>query len=147
MPVYAYNAISQDGEKRAGTVPATNRAAALEEVVHGPTGTARRIARLPMAGKTGTAQVVRLQDGVDADELAPELRHHAWFVGWAPLDEPALAIAVIVEHGGDGGSMAAPVAARVVEAYLGTTAAVPDDRPTPPPNPTPDLPRPAPGAG
>jgi len=46
---------------------------ALAEVVHGPSGTARRFARLPMAGKTGTAQVVRLQEGVDADELAPEL--------------------------------------------------------------------------
>jgi penicillin-binding protein 2 len=117
---------------------------ALAQVVHGPTGTARRIGRLPMAGKTGTAQVVRLQEGLDADELAQELRHHAWFVGWAPLDEPELVVAVIVEHGGDGGSMAAPVAARVVEAHLEQLP--PPANPQTPPAPvrTPDSPR---GAG
>jgi penicillin-binding protein 2 len=92
---------------------------ALEKVVHGATGTARRLARLPMAGKTGTAQVAKLQEGVAAVDLDPSLRHHAWFVGWAPLDKPEIVVAVIVEHGGDGGSVAAPVAARVVESYLG----------------------------
>jgi penicillin-binding protein 2 len=116
--------------------------AALAEVVHGPSGTARRVARLPIAGKTGTAQVIRLQEGVDADDLAPELRHHAWFVGWAPLDEPALVVAVVVEHGGDGGSMAAPVAARVVEEFLGRTAPAPDPQQTPLPARTPDHPKP-----
>jgi penicillin-binding protein 2 len=117
--------------------------AALEKVVHGPTGTARRIGRLPIAGKTGTAQVARLLDGVDASELSPELRHHALFVGWAPLDDPELVVAVIVEHGGDGGSVAAPVAARVVEAYLERKPASPSPHRTPPPAPTPDLPRPS----
>jgi len=92
--------------------------AALEAVVHGPNGTARRFAAIPMAGKTGTAQVVRLQEGVDSDDLPPNLRHHAWFVGWAPLDKPELVVAVIVEHGGDGGSAAAPVVAEVVKAAL-----------------------------
>jgi penicillin-binding protein 2 len=92
--------------------------AGLEAVVHGPSGTARRLADIPMAGKTGTAQVARLQDGVDAEDLAPNLRHHAWFVGWAPLDEPELVVAVIVEHGGDGGSVAAPVAAEVIKEAL-----------------------------
>jgi penicillin-binding protein 2 len=92
---------------------------ALDKVVHGATGTARRLARLPMAGKTGTAQVAKLQEGVAAADLDPSLRHHAWFVGWAPLDKPELVVAVIVEHGGDGGSVAAPVAARIVEQYLG----------------------------
>ena len=113
---------------------------ALIDVVHGTAGTARRIARVPMAGKTGTAQVVRLMDGVDADELAPELRHHAWFVGWAPLDEPELVVAVIVEHGGDGGSVAAPVAAQVVEAHLRGPQASPETPPPPPPEETPDDP-------
>ncbi len=93
--------------------------AALEAVVHGPRGTARRFAALPMAGKTGTAQVARLQEGVEADDLPPHLRHHAWFVGWAPLDEPELVVSVIVEHGGDGGSVAGPVAAEIVKAALG----------------------------
>lgn len=113
---------------------------ALIEVVHGAAGTARRVARFPMAGKTGTAQVVRLMEGVDADELAPELRHHAWFVGWAPLDEPELVVAVIVEHGGDGGSVAAPVAARVVEAHLLGSKALVETPPPPPPVKTPDDP-------
>ena len=117
---------------------------ALTEVVHGPSGTARRFASLPMAGKTGTAQVVRLQDGVDADDLAPEFRHHAWFVGWAPLDEPSLVVSVIVEHGGDGSSMAAPVAARVIEAHLGQPVSPPEPQSTPPPIRTPDNPQ---GAG
>jgi penicillin-binding protein 2 len=121
--------------------------AALEEVVHGPTGTARRIARVPMAGKTGTAQVVRLQEGLAADELAPELRHHAWFVGWAPLDEPELVVAVIVEHGGDGGSVAAPVAARVVETHLRRTATLANEPPPPAPEKTPDDPVTTTGAG
>jgi penicillin-binding protein 2 len=93
--------------------------AALVEVVHGDHGTARRLSVLPMAGKTGTAQVARLQEGVAADELASHLRHHAWFVGWAPLDEPAIVVAAIVEHGGDGSSSAAPVVGKVIEAYLG----------------------------
>ena len=92
--------------------------AALAEVVHGERGTARRLGALPMAGKTGTAQVARLQEGVDPDELESHLRHHAWFVGWAPLDEPEIVVAVIVEHGGDGSRAAAPVAGQVVEAYL-----------------------------
>ncbi len=95
--------------------------AALAEVIHGPHGTARRLDALPMAGKTGTAQVVRLQEGVANAGLASHLRHHAWFVGWAPLDAPEIVVAVIVEHGGDGSRSAAPVAGRVVEAYLGLT--------------------------
>ena len=117
---------------------------ALTEVVHGPAGTARRFARLPMAGKTGTAQVVRLQEGVDGDDLAPELRHHAWFVGWAPLDEPTLVVSVIVEHGGGGGSTAAPVAAQGIQAHLGQPVSQPDAQSTPPPIRTPDSPQ---GAG
>jgi penicillin-binding protein 2 len=117
---------------------------ALIKVVHGPSGTARRFASLPMAGKTGTAQVVRLQDGVESDDLAQEFRHHAWFVGWAPLDEPSLVVSVIVEHGGDGGAMAAPVAARVVEAHLGQPVRRPETQTNPAPVRTPDKPH---GAG
>lgn len=93
--------------------------AALAEVVHGEHGTARRLGALPMAGKTGTAQVARLQEGVEPDELEAHLRHHAWFVGWAPIDAPEIVVAVIVEHGGDGSRAAAPVAGKVVEAFLG----------------------------
>jgi penicillin-binding protein 2 len=91
----------------------------LRLAVHGKDGTARSLSRLPIAGKTGTAQVARLQEGVRPDELPPHLRHHAWFVGWAPLERPELVVAVIVEHGGGGGSVAAPVAGKVLEAALG----------------------------
>jgi penicillin-binding protein 2 len=87
-------------------------------VVHGERGTARSLARLPVAGKTGTAQVVRLQEGVDSDDLAPHLQHHAWFVGWAPIEDPRLVIAVVVEHGGGGGSIAAPTAGTIFTAAL-----------------------------
>ena len=90
----------------------------LEEVVHGARGTARSLGRLPVAGKTGTAQVIRLQEGVDSDELERKFRHHAWFVGWTPLDQPELVVAVIVEHGGGGGSVAAPAAGVVFRAFL-----------------------------
>jgi penicillin-binding protein 2 len=90
----------------------------LRLAVHGEDGTARSLHRLPVAGKTGTAQVARLLEGVRSDELPPNLRHHAWFVGWAPLDEPELVVAVIVEHGGGGGSVAAPAAGKVLEAAL-----------------------------
>lgn len=92
--------------------------AALVGVVHGPHGTARRLSAIPMAGKTGTAQVARLQEGVDSDDLPPHLRHHAWFAAWAPLDQPELAVAVIVEHGGSGGSVAGPIAGKIIEAFL-----------------------------
>jgi len=90
----------------------------LEQVVHGARGTARRLGSMPVAGKTGTAQVARLQEGVKADELPPHLRHHAWFVGWAPLEEPELVVAVIVEHGVGGGSVAAPAASEVFRTFL-----------------------------
>lgn len=120
---------------------------ALEKVVHSATGTARRVASQPIAGKTGTAQVIRLQEGVDADELAPNLRHHAWFVGWAPLDEPELAVAVIVEHGGDGGASAAPVVARVVEAHMERSSTDQPEPQPPLPERTPDIPLAAGGAG
>jgi penicillin-binding protein 2 len=97
---------------------------ALAKVVHGPNGTAHRLNALPMAGKTGTAQVVSLQEGVKSDDLESHLRHHAWFVGWAPLDEPEIVVAAIVEHGGDGSRSAAPVVGRVIEAYLGLDAVI-----------------------
>jgi penicillin-binding protein 2 len=91
----------------------------LELVVHGERGTARSLASLPVAGKTGTAQVVRLQEGVDSKDLAPHLQHHAWFVGWAPVDDPQIVVALVVEHGGGGGSIAAPTASAILSAALG----------------------------
>jgi len=97
----------------------------LRLVVAGPEGTARRLAPLPIVGKTGTAQVVRKREGVDMNTVARRFRHHAWFVGWAPVDHPRLVVAVLVEHGGEGAAAAAPVAGAVLREALGVTGAGP----------------------
>jgi penicillin-binding protein 2 len=90
----------------------------LWEVVHGSNGTARSLAALPISGKTGTAQVVRLRDDTESDELEERFRHHALFVGWAPTHSPKLVVAAVVEHGGGGSATAAPVVAAVLKAAL-----------------------------
>ncbi len=90
----------------------------LRRVVAGREGTARRLADLPAAGKTGTAQVVRLREGVDMRRVEKSLRHHAWFVAWAPVERPRLVVAAVVEHGGSGAEAAAPVVAAVLRAAL-----------------------------
>ncbi len=83
-------------------------------------GTARRaeVSGIRVAGKTGTAQVFKHSAGIDADELPEEERDHAWFVGYAPDDDPRVAFAVIVEHGGHGGTTAAPIVRAVLEAFF-----------------------------
>ncbi|MDX1572034.1 MAG: penicillin-binding protein 2 [Xanthomonadales bacterium] len=98
----------------------------MEAVLHGSRGTARAVMAddpgYRMAGKTGTAQVYgRSQDEEDEreqDELPEHLRNHALFVGFAPTEAPRIAVAVVVEHGGGGASVAAPLAREVVQAYL-----------------------------
>lgn len=99
---------------------------ALEGVVHSPRGTATRIAsrEYRIAGKTGTAQVFGLpqEDEIDTETLELQLRDHALFVAFAPADAPEIAVAVVVEHGGSGGQVAAPVAKAVIDAYLGRGA-------------------------
>jgi penicillin-binding protein 2 len=96
---------------------------AMAEVMHGVKGTARaagRGASYRMAGKTGTAQVFSLAEDeeYDADEIRERLRDHALFVGFAPLKNPQIAVAVIVENGGGGSSTAAPVARALFDAWL-----------------------------
>jgi penicillin-binding protein 2 len=73
-----------------------------------------------MAGKSGTAQVVEIRQGeeYDEEELDEYSRKHAWFIAFAPADDPAIALAVLVENGGGGSSVAGPVAREVVDAYL-----------------------------
>ena len=97
--------------------------AAMTEVVEGPRGTARRIRNeaYRIAGKTGTSQVFSLGQTrrYRAEELEERLRDHALFVAFAPAEAPRIAVAVIVENGGSGGAVAAPVAAQVIDAYLG----------------------------
>lgn len=95
--------------------------AALRGVVDEKGGTAgwMKKAGLKIAGKTGTAQVVTMKERSKNIEDQPlKLRDHAWFVGFAPYDDPKIAVAVVVEHGGFGSSVAAPVALRLFRAYL-----------------------------
>ena len=103
---------------------------AMAGVVHGPRGTARRInagIAYRMAGKTGTAQVVGIgqNEEYDADKLDKRFHDHGLFVAFAPVEEPRIAVAVIVENGGTGSGAAAPLARVVIDAWLG-------DTPTPP---------------
>jgi penicillin-binding protein 2 len=103
---------------------------AMVGVVHGPRGTARRSgagAAFRFAGKTGTAQVfaVGQDEEVDADTLPEHLRDHALFIAFAPAEHPQIAVAVVVEHGGSGSRMAAPIARRVLDRYLTAQTPVP----------------------
>jgi len=100
---------------------------AMIDVVHSPRGTARRIgADSPyrIAGKTGTAQVFGLKqdEEYDAETLEKKLRDHALFIAFAPADDPQIAVAVIVENGGSGGSVAAPIARTIMDTYLQRTS-------------------------
>jgi penicillin-binding protein 2 len=95
----------------------------MVDVVHSLRGTARRIGMdspYRIAGKTGTAQVYGLKqdEEYDAEAIPEELRDHALFIAFAPVDDPQIAVAVIVEHGGGGGSVAAPIARKIMDSYL-----------------------------
>lgn len=97
---------------------------AMTDVIHGARGTARRLnkpdMRYKIAGKTGTAQVFSVaQDATyKEEELEERLKDHALFMAFAPAGRPKIAIAVVVENGGHGGSVAAPIAGKVIESYL-----------------------------
>ena len=73
-----------------------------------------------IAGKTGTSQVfsVKQDEEYSEEEIAEKLRDHALFIAFAPVAAPKIAIAVIVENGGHGGSVAAPIAAKIINQYL-----------------------------
>jgi len=95
----------------------------LRGVVNEPRGTGyrARLKNIVVSGKTGTAQVVRMKD---SDEINPgeetpyEFRDHAWFIAFAPYEKPEVAVSVIIEHGGHGGAIAAPIAKKILEAYF-----------------------------
>ncbi len=96
----------------------------MKNVMHGKRGTARRHGtNLPfkMAGKTGTAQVYSLNAGdYDAESIREKLRDHSLFIGFAPVDNPKIAVAVVVENGGSGSTTAAPMAVKLISKYLET---------------------------
>lgn len=100
---------------------------AMQDVIHrgrrglGENGTAWAYIGMDIpyraAGKSGTAQVVGIAQGEEYDdtELDERLRKHAWFVAYAPAEEPQIAVAVLVENGGGGSEVAAPVARKVLD--------------------------------
>lgn len=98
---------------------------AMKGVIDSPHGTAHYYVgmhlKYPIAGKSGSAQVA----GLPQNEVAPDLesiphrlREHALFIAFAPIENPRIAIAVLVEHGGGGSSVAGPIARRVIDSYL-----------------------------
>jgi penicillin-binding protein 2 len=96
---------------------------AMVDVVHGERGTARAIGEdldYRIAGKTGTAQVIGIAQGEEYDEAAIDARHrdHALFTAFAPATSPRLVVTVLVENGGSGSTTAAPMARRVIDAWM-----------------------------
>jgi penicillin-binding protein 2 len=102
----------------------------LKEVVNNPKGTAYRAAHIEglyISGKTGTSQIVGRSSDRNASKNASkkespsQFEPHAWFVAYAPSDNPKIAVSVIIEHGGHGASAAAPIAKEIIKSYLGPT--------------------------
>ncbi|MCK3657703.1 penicillin-binding protein 2 [Pasteurellaceae bacterium Pebbles2] len=92
-------------------------------VIHGAGGTGRKAfasASYDAAGKSGTAQVFSLKEGqrYDAKSLQKHLHDHAWFMGYAPYQDPKIVVAIILENAGGGSSAAAPVVRKVMDYYL-----------------------------
>ena len=97
---------------------------AMHEVMHGLRGTARAAglnAKYEMAGKSGTSQVFSVSQDEEYDEelIDERLRDHALFVAFAPVDNPRIAVAVVVENGSSGSRVAAPIARQIMDEYLG----------------------------
>ncbi len=97
---------------------------AMNDVMQGPRGTARAVgvgAPYRMAGKSGTAQLFSIgqDEEYEEEKIAERLRDHALFIAFAPLDNPQIAVAVIVENGSSGSRVAAPIARAIMDQYLG----------------------------
>jgi penicillin-binding protein 2 len=98
---------------------------AMRDVVHSPKGTAKGISAgldYEIAGKTGTAQVISIdaEDEYDSSKIDKSKWDHALFVAFAPMDDPQIAIGLIVENGEHGSSAAAPIARQVIDTYMQT---------------------------
>ncbi len=118
-------ALPQPAPKPLSDHPAHIRAVqgGMEGTIYDAGGTGRAMAvgaSYRMAGKTGTAQRVSRKGNVSMNphSLPLHLRHQAWFIGYAPAAEPTIAVAVMVEHGGYGGSTAAPIARKLFDTWL-----------------------------
>jgi len=103
---------------------------ALVGVVNEPHGTGRRarLDQIKVAGKTGTSQVIALPEKKESArerDIPYKFRDHAWFVAVAPAENPAIALAVLIEHSGTGGRAAAPIAKKILECYFKKARMVP----------------------
>ena len=96
----------------------------MHDVMQSDTGTARNAglgASYEMAGKSGTAQVFSIaqEESYEEEEIEEHLRDHALFISFAPVDNPRIAVAVVVENGSSGSRTAAPIARAIMDRYLG----------------------------
>jgi penicillin-binding protein 2 len=119
------NVIEKFKPSQNGKIPVSNEnldyiKRALYGVVNEPQGTGgrARVNEVSVGGKTGTAQVVGLKGDDRRRDRDYEKGDHAWFIAFAPVDRPKLVVVVIVEHGGHGGSTAAPIARKIIEYYF-----------------------------
>ncbi len=118
--------IQEYGPEKIGSVPLKRSTLkqihqALEDAVNTQRGTGKEAHSdwVQIAGKTGTAQVAEMPGKIIKSEDLPYLiRDHAWFVAYAPAKQPEIVVVVLVEHGGHGGSEAAPVAKKLIEQYF-----------------------------
>lgn len=111
---------------------------AMHEVIANPHGTAHNIAKgldFPMAGKTGSAQVVSIYhpESLALSDIPVAQRTNGLFIAFAPIEQPEIAVAVVVEHGGYGNQSAAPIARKIIEAWLKESGTIPGKGPE---NPT-----------
>ncbi|TNH06840.1 penicillin-binding protein 2 [Testudinibacter sp. TR-2022] len=95
----------------------------MYSVLYGSSGTARKVfTNMPYlaAGKSGTAQVFGLKENqkYDASSLASHLHDHAWFIAYAPYNNPTIALSIFLENAGGGSSQAAPLARAIMDHYL-----------------------------
>jgi penicillin-binding protein 2 len=97
---------------------------ALADVVTKGTATRAKSSMVTIGGKTGTAQVAALRPGPE-ENIPKKFRDHAWFVAFAPVQSPKIAVVVLAEHMGHGGAAAAPLAKEVIETYMKLTSEVP----------------------
>jgi len=100
----------------------------LVAVVRNGTGQRAYLDNVEVAGKTGTSQVVSLERE-KADKQVRKYRNHAWFVAYAPAGDPEVVVSVIIEHGGQGGEVAAPLARRFLASYFSKSQVAREGKP------------------